>query len=76
MDKIENVKVGDHVVCFDEYSHDYTEHELIVNSIEYNDEDGIVLYGTDLSFPEDEYEDYITRVNKLNFVCILARRDN
>lgn len=71
MENIENVKTGDHIICFDDYSHDYVEHELIVNHIEYDDEEGVVLYGTDLTYPEDECDDYITRVNKVNFVCIL-----
>lgn len=71
MKNIENVKIGDHVICYDEYSHDYVEHELVVNCIEHDDEEGIVLYGTDLTFKEDECDDYMTRVNKGNFICIL-----
>ena len=34
MEHITNVKVGDHVICFDEYLHDYEEHELIIHHIE------------------------------------------
>lgn len=30
----DQVKVGDVVVCYDEYQHDYVEHEMIVTSIE------------------------------------------
>ena len=31
-----DIKVGDKVIVFDEYSHDYEEHILEVNSIEYD----------------------------------------
>lgn len=75
MKRFEDVKVGDHIICYDEYSHDYEEHEIVVESLEYVSElddegnpEGIVAYGTDLTYPEDETDDYITRVNKANFV--------
>lgn len=68
---IANVKVGDHIICCDEYSHDYVEHELVINSIERDKEEGIILYGDDLTYPEDEYDDYITRVNSANFIKIV-----
>ena len=32
------IKVGDRVKCYDEYSHDYNEHELIITSIEFEPE--------------------------------------
>lgn len=70
MKTIQDVCIGDCVVCYDEYSHDYIEHKLVINIIENDDEDGVVLYGTDLSFPEDEYDNYITRVYKGNFICV------
>ena len=62
-----DIKNGDKVICYDEYSHDYAEHELLVSSIEC--EDGhLVAYGKDLTFPEDETDDYITKVTAGNFV--------
>lgn len=68
---IDSVQVGDHVICFDDYlSHDYVEHELVIESIESDPEEGTVLFGKDLSFPEENSEDYITRVTKANFISI------
>ena len=77
-----DIKVGDHVICYDEYSHDYDEHELVIKSIEYEPEyvtetnpKGMLCYGDDLSCMDEtgEYwtDDYITRVDEGNFVCIL-----
>lgn len=70
-----DIKVGDCVVCYDQYSHDYIEHILKIDSIEYDREyitdtnpKGKVCYGTDQTFPEDECEDYLTVVDEENFV--------
>lgn len=68
-----DIKVGDTVVVYDEYSHDYNEHILRVDSIEYDDEwitdtnpKGMHCYGTDLE--EEEWgDDYITQVTEGNF---------
>ena len=68
-----DIKVGDKVIVFDEYSHDYSEHILEVNSIEYDSEwatetnpKGMHCYGTDLE--EEEWgDDYITQVHEGNF---------
>ena len=56
MKTITNVKVGDYVICFDEYLHDYEEHELIIHHIESDPEYatntnplGIVCFGKDLT---------------------------
>lgn len=72
-----DIKVGDKVIVFDEYSHDYAEHILEVGSIEYDSEwatetnpKGMHCYGTDLE--EEEWgDDYITQVHEGNFVGFL-----
>lgn len=71
---IYDVKEGDIVICCDEYSHDYIEHEFRVTSIE-EDEDyateedpkGIRLYGEDL---DDDSDEYIGVVHIGNFLGI------
>lgn len=75
-----DIKVGDKVIVFDEYSHDYAEHILEVNSIEYDSEwatetnpKGMHCYGTDLE--EEEWgDDYVTQVHEGNF-CGFAKED-
>lgn len=74
-----DIKEGDMVVVYDEYSHDYIEHFLIVDSIEHDKENitpdnptGKVCYGTDL----DEGcwgDDYITVATIGNFVRIVDK---
>ena len=68
-----DIKVGDKVVVWDEYSHDYAEHILKVDSIEYHEDwitetnpKGMHCFGTDL---EEEVggDDYITQVTESNF---------
>lgn len=49
--KFENVRVGDHIICIDAYSHNYEEHELLVKSIK---SDVNTLYGEDLSNGDSE----------------------
>ena len=76
-----DIKVGDKVVVYDEYSHDYVEHILKVNCIEYHKDwitetnpKGMLCFGTD--FQEDEYgDDYITQVHEGNFVRIVKERE-
>lgn len=75
MERITNVKVGDHVICFDEYLHDYEEHELIIQHIESDPEYatntnplGIVCFGEDLT--TDDEEMMLSRVDEGNFICI------
>lgn len=68
-----DIKVGDNVTVYDEYSHDYVQHILRVDSIEYDKEyitdtnpKGMICYGTDLE--EKEWgDDYITQVTESNF---------
>ena len=75
-----DIKVGDNVIVFDEYSHDYTEHILEVTGIEYDSEfatetnsKGMHCYGTDLE--EEEWgDDYITQVHEGNF-CRFAKEN-
>lgn len=75
MKTITNVKVGDHVICFDEYLHDYEEHELIIHHIESDPEYatntnplGIICFAEDLT--TDDEEMMLSRVDEGNFICI------
>ena len=68
-----DIKVGDKVIVFDEYSHDYEEHILEVNSIEYDSEwatetnpKGMHCYGTEIKKKEFG-NDYLTQVYEGNF---------
>jgi len=68
--KFTDIKVGDVVFAYDEYSHDYTEHVLRVTSVEFHKEyvtesnpDGMCCYGTDLSDTSDEHMSVITEGN-------------
>lgn len=80
MRTFKDIKVGDIVIVYDEYSHDYNEHIIEVESIEYDKEnvtednpDGMVCYGTDL---EEEWgDDYTTVVTVRNFVSIAEDKD-
>lgn len=75
-----DIKVGDDVIAYDEYNHDYEEHHIKVENIEYDKEnttetnpEGMVCYGKDLSFWNEEQQDYdgdeyITRVTESNFI--------
>ncbi len=72
-----DIHIGDKVIVFDEYSRDYIEHILRIDSME-NDEayitdtnpNGVAFYGTDLE--EEEWsDDYITFVHEGNFVGII-----
>ena len=52
---IMDVAVGDVVICFDNYGHDYCEHKFVVESVEdWGKDGGIRLFGTDLSDDSDE----------------------
>ena len=81
MRTFKDIKVGDIVVVYDEYSHDYNEHILKVKSIEYEKEyvteynpNGMICYGTDLE--EEEWgDDYITVVTESNFVRMTEDTD-
>lgn len=81
MRTFKDIKVGDIVIIYDEYSHDYNEHIIEVESIEYDKEnvtednpDGMICYGTDLE--EEEWgDDYITVVTVGNFVSIAEDKD-
>lgn len=76
--KFTDVKVGDVVICFDEYLHDYVEHEMLVKSIEHDytlitdtNPNGKVLYGIDLT--DDNDESMICTVYESNFVGVKER---
>ena len=78
--KFLDIKVGDKVIVYDEYSHDYNKHILKVDSIEYDKDwitetnpKGMHCFGTDLQ--EDEWgDDYITQVHEGNFERIVEER--
>lgn len=80
MRTFKDIKVGDIVIVYDEYAHNYNEHIIEVESIEYDKEnvtednpDGMICYGTDL---EEEWgDDYITVVTIGNFVSIAEDKD-
>jgi hypothetical protein len=73
-----DIQVGDKVIVYDEYSHDYCEHILRVDVIEWDKEyitetnpQGMHCYGTDLE--EEEWgDDYITQVTEGNFCRIVV----
>lgn len=81
MRTFKDIKVGDIVVAYDEYSHDYNEHLIKIDSIEYDKEyvtetnsSGMICYGTDLE--EEEWgDDYITFIHEGNFVSIVQEKD-
>ena len=71
---IGTAKVGEKVICYDEYLHDYVEHTMLVRTIEKDPEmktetnpEGVVLYGIDLSDENDE--SMICTVSEGNYVC-------
>ena len=79
-----DIKVGDIVIVYNEYSHDYEEHKIKIDSIEYSKEyinkkynpKGMRFYGIDLSLWDSEIQDYINDdyisvVTEGNFVCIV-----
>lgn len=80
MRTFKDIKVGDTLIVYDEYSHDYEEHYFKVESIEYDKEnatetnpDGMTCYGTDLDCWDEELGDYdidgyISVVTESNFV--------
>ena len=75
-----DIKVGDIVVVYDEYNHDYNEHYIEVESVEYDDcnatetnPKGMTCYGKDLNWWNDRLQDYdgddyITNVTETNFI--------
>lgn len=75
-----DIEVGDDIIVYDEYNHDYEEHHIKIESIEYDKENvtetnpkGMVCYGKDLSFWDEEQQDYdgdnyITNVTESNFI--------
>lgn len=74
----ESLNIGDVAIVYDEYSHDYVLHKVLIECIE-KDEDyitdtnpfGLVYYGTDLD--EAEWGDeYITVVTESNFQEVLV----
>lgn len=48
------VRVGDHIICADEYDRDQDEHEMLITAIDETDSDGIILYGIDLTYGDSE----------------------
>jgi hypothetical protein len=69
-----DIKIGDKILVFDEYSHDCDMHILQVESIEQdkefateNNPNGLHFYGKDLD-EEDWGDDYITHCHEGNFL--------
>ena len=76
-----DIKIGDIVVAYDEYSRDLNVHFLKVESIEEDKEyvtktnpNGRVLYGTDME-EEGWEDDYITMVHEGSFIRIASEKD-
>lgn len=73
------IKIGDIVICYDDMNHDYCEHELKIEGIEYDKDSitdtnpkGVKFYGTDLD--EEEWgDDYLTWVTENNFCRVKER---
>lgn len=70
---IGTAKVGEKVICYDEYLHDYVEHTMLVRTIEKDPEmktetnpEGVILYGIDLSDADEE--SMICTVSEGNYV--------
>ena len=69
-----DIQVGDIVIVYDEYLHDYVEHRIEIEDVQYDKEystesnpDGMICYGTDLD--EEEWgDDYISFVHEGNFI--------
>ena len=65
---------GDVVIAVDEYAHDYVEHRVRIDSVEYDEENvcednpkGMVCHGRDID--EEEWgDDYVTVVTPANFI--------
>jgi hypothetical protein len=77
MKTFKDIKVGDIVIAFDEYSHDYNAHYIKITSVEYDKEyitetnsKGMLCYGDDIE-EEDWGDDYITLVHEGNFIEIV-----
>lgn len=76
-----DILVGDYVIVYDEYCHDYVEHLIQISEIECDDEyitdtnpSGKVCYGDDLDYEEDS--DYcVTHVNEANFVRFASEKE-
>lgn len=80
MKNFTDIKVGDRVICYDEYGHDYIEHELVITGIEYDKEyatdtnpNGMICYGDDVDKEEFGYE-HLTVVTESNFCGIKEPR--
>ena len=77
-----DIEIGDIVVVYDEYAHDFLTHILKVDSVEFGDDfitednpDGIHFFGTDLQ--EEEWgDDYITQIHEGNFLRFIEEREH
>lgn len=68
-----DIEIGDDIIVYDEYAHDYVEHEIIIKSKEEDKEwitetnpTGVHYYGEDLTY--GDCDDYISLVHEGNFV--------
>lgn len=76
MENFNDIKIGNIVIAYDEYSHDYIEHRIKIESVEHDEAyiteenpEGIVYYGIDLD-REDDDDDFISVVTEGNFCGI------
>lgn len=74
-----DIQIGDYVICFDEYSYDYVEHVLCINSIEHDklwitetNPTGMACWGDDIDYYDDD-ENCMTVVTEANFVGFQRR---
>lgn len=78
-----DIQIGDIAVVYDEYGHDYEEHRVKVDCIEFEDEfingeynpKGMRCYGTDLNcwnegIQDYDTDEYISIVTEGNFVRV------
>ena len=75
-----DIEIGDNVIVYDEYAHDYVEHEITIKSKEEDKEwitetnpTGIRYYGEDLTY--SDCDDYISLVHEGNFVRFVDDND-
>ena len=79
---INNIKVGDHVICWVDDCHLYIEYSMIVTSVNEDDfeedDEGnkhVVAFGEGLTEDDKEFIEEIgtSRIDGSNFVCIVRR---
>lgn len=68
---ISHAEVGDIVSCFDSYDRDHLTHKLLVSGAEEDKEEGYRVFGTDLTYPEEDgWENYMECVRASEFISL------